>query len=173
MEIPNEIIVKTESYNLWWGIYGLCEKTGWEDIVLFDDKGFRIGGLCLHTKNYLREALKDFDTIYDNNKLKKDIKNHLAGNTLSYRYFYFDSVEDEDFFEVPYDAPRNDNGIKPNYIEIWHTDEGIDLNTIEDTVKKFAEKFLNTHECKITIECNVTLEKAIETFKNEQEIWGI
>jgi hypothetical protein len=62
-----KLIVKTESANLWWGIYGFCEKIGWEDLKIFNDKGEKIGAFCLNAKQYLREGLDDLRSNPDEN----------------------------------------------------------------------------------------------------------
>ena len=120
----------------------------------------------------MRAALDDFTMVSDSKKFVKDVKNHLDGNNLTYRYYYHDSIDDEDFYEVPYDAPKNEKGFKPSYLEIWHTDEAIDLYTIENAVQNFALKFYNIKGCKVVVNSDITLEQAVETFKNEQENWG-
>lgn len=48
------LIVRTESLNVWWGIHGFCEKTGWEDINIFNDKGEKIGVLKLYKEHVER-----------------------------------------------------------------------------------------------------------------------
>jgi hypothetical protein len=55
------------------------------------------------------------------------------------------------FSEVPHDAPRNQKGDKPFYIEIWHPDEGIDISTIQSAVNDFAKTFLKLDNVDIQI----------------------
>lgn len=62
---PINIIVKTTSSNLWWGIYGLTTKISWEDLNLFYGNEEKIGSVCLNTKKYLRDSLPDLQNDKD------------------------------------------------------------------------------------------------------------
>ncbi|GEN71521.1 MULTISPECIES: hypothetical protein [Chryseobacterium] len=162
-----KIIVKTESSNLWWGIYGLCDKAGWEDLELFYESGERIGAVCLNTKGYLRnlsnkESEKEFFDA---------VQKYLSDNACHY-WFYYDEPEDEDFQEVSYDAPKNEKGVKPRFIDIWHPDEEIDLRTIETAVGSFAKNILEIENCTVEVVDDEPFEEAIKSFKIHQERFG-
>ncbi|MFC3158273.1 hypothetical protein SAMN05443633_110153 [Chryseobacterium arachidis] len=167
----NKIIVRTESENLWWGIYGLNEKTGWEDLTLFDESHEKIGRLCLCTKSYLRAVLEDL--VDDENEIEfRDIvQRHLSGEVCNY-WFCYDEREDEDFFEVDFEAPKNEKGVKPSYIEIFHPDEGIGIDTIQSAVNTFAKDFLHIDHSTVEVVCDVPLEEAVKSFKVHQERFG-
>ncbi|MBB6370486.1 hypothetical protein [Chryseobacterium shigense] len=166
-----KIIVKTESSNLWWGIYGLCDKTGWEDLELFYESGERIGAVCLNAKGYLRNALNELLNKEDEKDFSDAIREYLSDNVCHY-WFYYDEPEDEDFQEVTYDAPKNEKGVKPRFMDIWHTDEEIDLRTIETAISSFAGKFLKIENCTVEVADGEPLEESVKSFKIHQERFG-
>ncbi len=53
------------------------------------------------------------------------------------------------FFEVPFDAKRNDQGVKPSSIEIWHPNAGIDKVAIHEALMSFSSQFLNIYKAKL------------------------
>jgi hypothetical protein len=165
-----KIIVKTESSNLWWGIYGLCDKAGWEDLELFYESGERIGAVCLNTKSYLRNALNDLLDKEDEKEFSDAVQKYLSDHICHY-WFYYDEPDDEDFQEVNYDAPKNGKGVKPRFIDIWHPDEEIDLKTIETGVSLFVKDFLGIESCIVDIDTE-PLEEAVKSFKLHQERFG-
>jgi hypothetical protein len=166
-----KIIVKTESSNLWWGIYGLTEKIGWEDIELFYESGERVGYVCLNAKSYLRSSLVSLENKPDEKDFYEALQSYLTDHKCHY-WFYYNKKEDEHFFEVPYEAPRNKEGIKPCFIDIWHSDESIGIQTIESAVAEFADKFLKIKDCLVEVKCDVTLEEALVSFKENEERFG-
>lgn len=166
-----KIIVETISADLWWGIYGLDVKTGWEDITLFDESGEKIGWLCLCTKSYLRYVLEDLIDDEREREFTDVIKRHLSGNVCNY-WFCYDEIGNDDFFEVSFDAPKNEKEIKPSYIEIFHPDEGIDIETIKSAVSTFAKDFLKIENCMVEVICDVSIEESIKSFKENQKRLG-
>jgi len=160
-----KIIAKTNSYNLWWGIFDLCEKVGWEDLSLFNEKDEKLAAFCLCSKGYLLHAKETLTNDPEEKEFVEDIERFLKTDSVHFQYWY-ESKDDKYFYEVPHDAPKNIDGIKPSYIEVWHTDEGIDLETIKDAVAAFCRKFLHfDNHIDIMIEENVSFEEALESFK--------
>lgn len=166
-----KIIVRPESADLWWGIYGFCEKTGWEDLNLFYENDERIGGVCLNTKAYLRTALEDLKNSPGQEDFVDLIEQYLADNKCHY-WYYYDDKNSDDFYEVPYTAPKNDKGVKPRFMDIWHPDEEIGLSTIETGVKTWAKQHLNIEDCEIEIQNEVPFEESLESFKEAEELFG-
>lgn len=162
------ITVKTSSSNLWWGIYGLCGKTGWEDLDLFYENGERIGGVCLNAKSYLRAAIADLREEESEKTFVEAIEQYLADDKCHY-WFYYDKKEDSDFYEVPYNAPKNDKGVKPRFADIWHTDEGIGIETIKTGISDFAKRYLDLNDCYVEIEDDETLEDYIKSFNDYEQ----
>ena len=167
----NKIIVRPESANLWWGIYGFCGKTGWEDLNLFYDNNERIGGVCLNGKAYLRAELDELKNNPEEKEFVEAIENYLVDNECHY-WYYYDNKDDEDFYEVPYVAPRNSKGVKPRFMDIWHPDEGIGLSTIDSAVKTWAKQHLQIEDCEIKIENEEPLEESLKSFKENEELFG-
>ncbi|MEP0266854.1 hypothetical protein [Dokdonia sp.] len=167
----NKIIVRAESYNLWWGIYGFCEKTGWEDLNLFYENEERIGAVCLNGKGYLRAGLDDIRNDSEQEDFVEAIEKYLVDNTCHY-WYYYDDKSDEDFYEVPFEAPKNNKGVKPRFIEIWHPDEGIGISTIENAVKAFAKKHLGIEECDVEIQDDESFEESLKSFEENIDLFG-
>lgn len=169
--MKNKIIVKPESANLWWGIYGFCEKIGWEDLNLFDENEKRIGGVCLNSKSYLRAALDDLRDIPKEMQFVKAIEKYLSDNKCHY-WYYYDNKDSEDFYEVPYLAPKNNEGTKPRFMDIWHPDEGIGISTINSAIKTWAKDHLNLENCYIEIQNEESFEDSLTSFKEEEKLFG-
>ncbi|MEI7635743.1 MAG: hypothetical protein WCJ37_00425 [Syntrophus sp. (in: bacteria)] len=160
-----KIITKIESYNLWWGIFGLCEKVGWEDLSLFNEKDEKLAAFCLCSKGYLLHVKETLTNDPEEKEFVEDIERFFKTGSVHFQYLY-KSKDDKYFYEVPYDAPKNIDGIKPSYIEVWHPDEGIDLETIKDAVAAFCRKFLQfDNHIDIMIEEDISFEEALESFK--------
>lgn len=167
----NRIIVRPESANLWWGIYGFCEKIGWEDLNLFYENEERIGGICLNCKGYLRDGLDDLKNDPEEKEFVEAIEKYLADNKCHY-WYYYDDKDDEDFYEVPYLAPRNKKGVKPRFMDIWHPDEGIGLLTIESAIRIWAKEHLEIEECEIEIQNEESFEESLKSFRENEELFG-
>lgn len=163
------IIVKTESCNLWWGIYGFCDKTGWEDINLYSESGEKIGGFCLNTKSYLRAGLEDLEKRPEERDFVDATIKYLNDDTYHY-WFYYDKPSDEDFYEVSFSAPSNIDGIKPRYIDVWHPDEKIDISTIESGASNFINRFLGFKDYEILIE-RMSIEEALDEYKEHVKLF--
>ncbi|MFK7904259.1 MAG: hypothetical protein AB8B69_03995 [Chitinophagales bacterium] len=167
------IIVKTISYDLWWGIYGISYKSLWEDIEFFYEDGERIGSGCLNTKSHMRPSLEDLKNNPKEKEFVLAIEKYLADDKCHYWFYYTsEPMDSEEFYEVPYNAPKNDKGIKPCFIDIWHPDERIDLSTIETGTKHFAANFLGITDCIVKIEGKVSYEEALGSFKENEAIFG-
>jgi len=166
-----KIITKNTSLNFWWGYYGLTEKIAWEDIRLFYETGEEIDMVCLNTKQYFRENIKELKEEEDCLELITAIENHLNDDKQNY-WYYYDEKEDSDFKEVPYDAPINEKGIKPRSIEIWHTDEVLKLSTIKSAIEEFARQFLKIDKCQVLVEDIVSYEEAVESYMENKELFG-
>lgn len=166
-----KLIVKPTSSNLWWGIYGLSEKCGWEDLSIFCADGKRIGGVCLNTKRYLRTNLEDLRSDPEENEFVNAVEEYLNDNKLHYWYYY--DKKREDFHEVPDEfIPKNENDKKPILINIWHPDENIGISTIKTAVKEFGRKFLRKEVINVEIQNEETLEESVKSFEENERLFG-
>jgi len=168
--MTKKIIVKPESSNLWWGIYGFFEKIRWEDMNLFYEKGVRIGEVCLNCKSYLRAGLDDLRNDSEEMEFVDAIEKYLADNKCHY-WYYYDDKDSTDFYEVPYSAPINDKGVKPSFMNIWHPDERVGLSTIESGVKTWAKEHLRIEDCEIEIQNVESVDESIKSFEENREIF--
>mgnify|MGYP000698393877 CR=1 FL=1 len=166
-----KIIVEVSSCNLWWGIYGITPKAVWEDLSFFYEDGQRIGGVCLNTKRYLRANLDDLRKRPREKHFVLAIDKYLADNQCHY-WFYYDKKGDDDFYEVPFDAPVNQEGVKPRFLDIWHPDENIGISTIKSAAKEFAKRFLKVGHYEVQIKDILPYEEALSTFKEDEALFG-
>lgn len=165
-----KIIVKTESSNLWWGIYGFCDKTGWEDLNLFNDNDELIVRVCLIAKTYLQTEFENLKNSTEEKEYVEAISNYLKDDKCHYWYYY--DTHHEGVAEVACNAPINAKGIKPRFIDIMHPDRGIGLSTIETGVKAFAKKHLGIENCKVEVLCGETFEASLKSFKENEKLLG-
>lgn len=175
MEVINDLYIKTNSYDLWWGIHGISRLTGWEDVSFYDSNetnSNRIGYTCICTKAYMGSGFEDLEEDPDERDFVEHIKDYLQDNRIHFHYC-FDNPADEDFYELPYNnLPLNELGVKPRYVEMWHPNEGIDKQVIEDCVKEFCCKFLNTRINKIHYINPISFDEAITSYKKYQQQIG-
>ncbi|WP_264791837.1 hypothetical protein [Aureispira anguillae] len=162
------ILVETESWNLWWGIYGLSKKSGWEDIFLSLENGKRIAAVCLLTKEMLKSSIADLLEYPEDKDYVEAIQKHLSEDKCHYWYYYSEK-ESEDFCEVSFDAPKNEFGVKPCTIEIWLPCDGLDIESISLGVKKFAKDFLKLKDCDVKITTTETVESALKSYTESEK----
>jgi hypothetical protein len=174
-----KIIVRYSSYNIWWGHYDLCEKQGWEDLVLMNENKEPFAWPCLCTRDYLKGGL-EIDLFEDEEEdpyepdevdlmYKADVERYMADNTIHYWYLYKEK-DDPSFGEVEHEAPRNDQGFKPSYIEIWHPDDGIDVSTIISAVTDYAKVHLGEADYIVELEDFVPFEEALASFQDRVDL---
>ena len=109
------------------------------------------------TEEEVREKISDF---------VKAIEEYLADNKCHY-WYYYGNRNDDDFYEVTYSAPKDEKGVKPRFMDIWHPDEGIVLSTIESAIKNWAKDHLAIEDCEIEIQSKVSFEEALKLFKEK------
>ncbi|CAG7594629.1 hypothetical protein PAESOLCIP111_00003 [Paenibacillus solanacearum] len=176
MKVINDLYIKTNSYDLWWGIHGIAELTGWEDITFYNSlegNSNRIGYTCICTKNYMSSVLEDLEEDPDQRDFVKHIKEYLKDNVIHYHYC-FDNPSNDDFFELAYNnLPVNGLGLKPSYIEMWHPNVGIDKQVIEECIKEFCYKFLNTRFNRIHYINPISLDEAIISYNEHLQRMGV
>ncbi|MDG0876231.1 hypothetical protein L5D93_28995 [Paenibacillus thiaminolyticus] len=164
-----DVYVKINSYNYWWGRYGLCQLSGWEDIVIYDgtDEVNKIGYTSICARDYLRSALEDLEVESEEKNFIDRIQAFLSDNKIYY-YYYYDDPTDHDFYQLPYrKLPLNGSGVRPRSIEMWHPSKGIDQYVIEECVKEFCFMFLNHSVGHVHFIEPVNLYESIQSYKEE------
>lgn len=170
----DQIYVSVDSINYWWGIYGISYKVGWEDITIYnkDIHGLiKAARVCICTKAYLQGGLEDLEQDPDEKEFVSAVNQFLNDEEVVYRYSY-DNPEDEEFYEVPFKAERNEKGVKPCYIEIWHPSDLIDEAVIKECVTLFCSKFLNLTVWEVKFKDVVSIEEAIKDFIEHCKIFN-
>jgi len=166
METQKNVYVRTESYNLWWGIYGLCQLTGWEDIDIYDDleRINKLGSTCICTKDYLGHVLEDLVEDPEEKCFIDQIKEYLNDDQIHYHYYY-DNPADEEFYQLPYpNLPLNDNGVKPRSFEMWHPSNGINIAVIKDCVEVYCRTFLNLEDVQVHLLESINVDDAVASY---------
>lgn len=153
---PKDVFAQTESLSFWWSVYGWSPSL-WEDIYISykDENGVsQYSATTIDVKGYVKYCVGD-SSEYAKDQLdgfceefNKSIDELLNAEEMFYGYYY-DSPTDKDFYEVGFDAPRNENGVKPRYIVIYHPAEKIDIKVVKEAVSKYCRDFLGIPFCKV------------------------
>jgi len=165
----NHITAKVHSANIAWGIYGLTAKCGWEDVELFLPNGERLGEVCLNGRDYLASAVEDLEKDPAEAVFLEKLKRFLADTRCYYWYFY-DGPDEENPYEVSYQAPRNTAGRKPRFMEIWHPDAGIGLSTIVTGIQEWAREHFSWEDCEVKVEGLMSLTEAKESLEEHRDL---
>ncbi len=144
--LPTDVFVEVESWQFWWSLYG-WQSCYWEDIYIhYKDKQ---GNQDHHsteiiTKGFLRALLEDeSQKEYAEGECEwfgKSMEEMLVAENILFAYSY-DSPDDQDFYEVEFDAPRNKHGIKPRYIAIFHPAEELSVQAVGEAVSRYCRDF--------------------------------
>jgi hypothetical protein len=168
------IYIDVTSYNFWWGIYGLSENVSWEDVRMYskqENDFIKVFGFCLCSKSYFKDYLIEYENDDDERDYYQKAEGFVNNENVVYHYYY-DDLSDEDFFEVPFEAPRNKNGIKPRSIELWNPSQSINEDVLLNSVKIFCDDFVNLEieivEWKEKISFDDALEAYIDFCKQTQ-----
>ncbi len=167
------IYVDVRHLDFWWGFYGFCNNTSWEDMVLYQKwgRGYRkLAWTCICTKPYFESGLEDLRDDPDEKEFVEGIVEFLEGNKIEYHYCY-DKANDTDFYEVPYEAQRNQNNIKPRSIETWYPSNGVDKNVLDICARAFCKQFLDIQVDGVKFKKVVLFEEAFKTYMEHMKIW--
>lgn len=167
------IYVEVKHFNFWWGIYGFCNRTSWEDIIIYRKwgRGYRkLAWTCICTKQYFENSLEDLKNDPDEKEFVEKITEFLDSEQMRYHYYY-DKPNDTDFYEVPYEAQRNGNNIKPRSIETWYPSNEVDMGVVDSCTRIFCKKFLDIEVDSVEIKDVVSPKDAINTYLEHMKIW--
>lgn len=171
------IVVSSSSNNFLWGYYGFCEFPSWEDFRIYhsdNDKLTEIGKICVCTRNYIKYSLEVVDEAEDDDddgEYVSELRSFLESDEIRYR-FYYDDINDEDFYEIPYDAPRNEIGVKPRSIELWLPYDNMDIQNCENAIKDLCLKIYKTNPTTIKFDLFEDKESAYGDFIKYEELFG-
>jgi hypothetical protein len=88
-------------------------------------------------------------------------------------WYYYDKKRSENIYEPSFEnAPKNIDGLKPKFIDIWHADENISLSTIKSAAREFAKKFLNINDCQVLISNVPNYEESVKAFEENKKLLG-
>ncbi len=173
------IYIDVTSLNFWWNVYELANKTGWEDIIIYDkneNEFQKIAHTCICTKEFLQNYLEDLENDPDEKKLVENIRKFLIEDEIQYNYYY-NNVEWDTYEELPYyNLQVNENNDKPWFVEVWHPNKTINVEVIKESVTAFCERFLNIAADEVIFKEIMSFEEAkdihkkyIEMYENKQK----
>jgi hypothetical protein len=160
------IYIDVKHMDFWWGIYEFCNKTSWEDIVMYDmDNGeFKeIARTCACSRADFESGLEDIENNPEERDFVWKIKEFLRNESITYHYYY-DKLNDEDFYQVPFEAKRNVNNIKPCSIETWYHGDGIGVEEAQHCTIDFCKMFLNTDVMEVKFKEIISRKDALESY---------
>jgi hypothetical protein len=170
--MKQEIYVDVRHSNFWWGIYNLTPATDWEDLIFFEkqaDDLVRIGAVCVCSRRYLQDALADLKDDPEEKGFVQDLEQFLQEQRLTYHYWY-SNPDEENFSEVPFDAPCNEKGVKPCYIEMWYPGEGIDLEAVKACTMAFCRSFLHKERELIVFKEIPSFEETVQSYRKQMAL---
>lgn len=159
------------SCNYYWGIHGLGALSVWEDVRIYEKNGEEyemIGFPCICSKKYFSSSLEELKEEYSSeDEWILKVESFLSKDDVVYHYYY-DDPEDEDFREVPYEAERNENNVKPRSMEIWYPSDEIDRAVVEDSIRQFCKNFLNKGNIRVFEKDEVSYEDAVKSLAEHE-----
>lgn len=153
----SKVYVKIRHWLFWYGHYGFCDKSSNDEITIYLDKKEQIslGYFEITTKNALKYGLENDIDETENNEYYTEVKNFLDSSEETYYYYIYPRSEcyEEDILDqVTHFAPRDKNGNKPVYIDMWtKAFDSWDIDTIKKCVKILDKDFLHTNITDIEI----------------------
>lgn len=168
MERKN-IYIDVSHSNYWWGVYSLEKLTDWEDVIIYEKRGRgfkKLAWTCVCSKTYLISGLNELRQDPEEAGFVSKVDKFLENNKIFYNCYY-DKREFENFYEVPFEAEKNELGIKPRSIETWYPSEGIDKDVLDNVVRDFCKEFLNIEVDSVFYKDEVSMEEARETYLEE------
>lgn len=168
-----DIYIQVTHLNFWWGYYGFCNNTSWEDMIIYRKwgKGYRkLAWSCICTKPYFERGLDDLKDDPDEKEFVAEIIDFLECGEIRYHYYY-DKPNDADLYEVPYEAKRDDNNIKPSPIETWYPCNGVDKDVLSICARAFCKQFLGIEVESVELNEVVSFEDALNSYIEHIKIW--
>lgn len=162
----DNLLVSADSYNFIWAYYGFCDFPIWEDFTIYVKRGgkySKLTRLCICSKIYHRESLEELKDMPSEKDYVFKIEQFLQSKEINYYYFY-DALDDDEIYEVCFDAPLSHEGLKPRSIELWSPYERVDLNSVVESVTDFYKKHFGERECTVKLKINECRHKAYKEY---------
>ncbi|MDO3410527.1 hypothetical protein QWJ34_12215 [Saccharibacillus sp. CPCC 101409] len=174
--MQKDIYVRTDSSDLWWGVYELGSYAVWEDIRIYDnqdEEAERIGYFCLCTRQYLLSAIEELGDDPDEREHVEEMQSCLDEGVLHVHYSYDHPAEGKPDELTHDNLPVDERGVRPHYLELWvPRADAIDLEMIEECVRFFCEKFLNVRADAVRHLSPMGKEEALSEYLEHQPIPG-
>lgn len=143
----NTIYINIRHWLFWYGNYGFCENSCNDEITIYQDKDKKafLGYFEVTTHKSLEYFINNEEVVEsDYPELYKEIKEFLnSDNKIHYSYIYPRDKEDISD-QVKHNAPVNDKGYKPIYIEMWSKlSDYWNAEEIKKCVKILGKEFYN------------------------------
>jgi hypothetical protein len=168
------IYIDIAHMNFWWGVYGFCNKTDWEDVIMYEqvnNEFEKITWTCICSRRYFENGFEDLENDPDEIDFVHKIREFLSSRDITYHYYY-DRPADDDFYEVQYEAPRNIYGIKPRSIETWYPSADIGIEEVEGCTKEFCKKFLGNDVVEVKFKDIVSRKDALESYVEDMKLFN-
>ena len=159
-----EIFIKTETMNFWWGEYGLIEVCD-EYISIYGDAACKnlIGSCDIYAKPVLQNIMDDEDK--EDEDIDK-IRDFLESDKVVYDYIYPRTIKEILFNQVRHKAPKNKYGIKPTYIMMWDNVDVLNILEIKRCVNLFLMKFCDAEVENIQFVDVPSYEEALKEYED-------
>jgi hypothetical protein len=168
------IYIDVRHMNFWWGVYGFSNKTDWEDVIMYEmvnTEFEKVAWTCICSRKYFESGLEDLENDPDERDLVHKIKEFLSNSDIIFHYYYSNSAE-EDFYEVPYEAPRNAYDVKPSSIETWYPSDDIGIEEIERCTTEFCKKYLDIDIVEVKFKETVSRKDALESYVEDMKFFN-
>jgi hypothetical protein len=127
----------------WYGVYGFCEKSGHDEVVIYSDleRNNKLAYFEITAKKSLEYLITEED---ESITIREEIKQFLDSSDEVYYYYIYPRDEEDLLDQVKHQAPLNDKGQKPVYIDAWFKHiRNFDLETLGESVKVLMKKFFD------------------------------
>jgi hypothetical protein len=168
------VYIDVRHTNFWWGVYGFCGKTDWEDVIMYDlvnNEFEQIAWTCICSRKYFENGLEDLENDPNERDFVQKIREFLNSRNITYHYYY-DKPADDDFYEVSYEAPSNVYGVKPRSIETWYPSNGIGIEEVENCTVEFCKKFLDINAIEVKFKDYVSRQDALESYVEDIKFYN-
>lgn len=134
--MSNTVYVHIRHWLFWYGKYSFCEHSCNDEITIYKDKNKKelLGYFEITTYRSLEYFVNNEDGLeLDDPELYFEIKKFLESDDKIYYSYIYPRCQEDIIDQVKHNAPINDKGYKPIYIDMWSK---ISDYWTEDEIKK-------------------------------------